>query len=138
MVQEGGCLCGAIRFSANGQPQAIRHCHCMQCRKGTGAAFVTGLMYRASDVVWQGNPASFESSDGIRRVFCASCGGTLAFRQDNMARKEVLMLGAMDAPDQIALPESVEHVFAERELHWLKVDDGFARIEGQPALYEIK
>jgi hypothetical protein len=34
---EGGCLCGAFRFIATGQPKGIYWCHCQSCRKHTGA-----------------------------------------------------------------------------------------------------
>src|SRR5437588_5951531 len=34
---EGGCLCGAVRFIATGQPKGVAWCHCQSCRKHTGA-----------------------------------------------------------------------------------------------------
>ena len=42
------------------------------------------------------------------------------------------MLGAFDDPSLIAVDGNVEHVFAERELSWVHVDDGLPRVEGQP------
>jgi hypothetical protein len=34
---EGGCLCGAVRLIATGQPKRIYWCHCQSCRRHTGA-----------------------------------------------------------------------------------------------------
>src|SRR5687767_12371984 len=44
MIQ-GGCLCGAVRYEAAGQPYNITHCHCTDCRRSSGAAFVTPLTF---------------------------------------------------------------------------------------------
>lgn len=121
MKLEGGCLCGAVRFETERQPQWIKDCHCVICRKVTGSAFLTGLMYRAEDVHWTGKPSSFESSSGIMRMFCRICGNSLAFRQVAVPEKDCLMLGAFDDPSLIEIDGNVEHVFAERELDWVRV-----------------
>ena len=34
---EGGCLCGAVRFTTTGQPKGVYWCHCQSCRKHSGA-----------------------------------------------------------------------------------------------------
>jgi hypothetical protein len=132
MTLTGGCLCGAVRFETDEQPQWIEHCHCIQCRKASGAAFLSGLMYRAEAIRWSGEPKSYESSPGIRRTFCGICGGSLAFRQDAAPEKDCLLLGAFDDPSKIEIHDNVNHIFAERELAWLHVDDGFPRVEGMP------
>jgi hypothetical protein len=33
----GGCLCGAVRYEAIGDPFSVIHCHCSSCRRHTGA-----------------------------------------------------------------------------------------------------
>jgi hypothetical protein len=132
MTLTGGCLCGAVRFETSEQPQWIVHCHCEPCRKASGAAFLSGLMYRGEAIRWTGETNGYESSPGIWRVFCGSCGGSLAFRQDAAPEKDVLLLGAFDDPSKIEIHDNVNHIFAERELAWLHVDDGFPRVEGIP------
>jgi hypothetical protein len=127
MKIEGGCLCGAVRLEAPARPLMIRHCHCIMCRKASGAAFMTGLMYRSEDVRWSGSMKRYESSPGILRYFCETCGGTLAFREAEASEKDCVQLGCFDDPAQIQIDGNVDHIFAERELGWLHLDDGFPR-----------
>ena len=42
---EGGCLCGAVRFVATGQPKAVYWCHCQSCRRHTGAPVAVFALY---------------------------------------------------------------------------------------------
>ncbi len=37
----GACMCGAVRYRAEGPALFHCHCHCRWCRKAHGAAFVT-------------------------------------------------------------------------------------------------
>lgn len=132
MKLTGGCLCGAVRFETDEQPQLIKHCHCDLCRKSSGSAFMTGLFYRADWVRWSGEAKSYESSPGILRLFCGTCGSSLAFRQAAAPEKDCLLLGVFDDPSKIEVDDNVEHVFAERELEWMRIDDAFPHSEGLP------
>ncbi len=44
-INEGGCLCGAVRFKTRGKLRELIFCHCSQCRKQTG------LYYAATNVL---------------------------------------------------------------------------------------
>ena len=35
----GGCLCGAVRYTADADPSSVTVCHCLDCQKFTGSAF---------------------------------------------------------------------------------------------------
>ena len=51
---EGGCLCGAVRYSAEAEPINERVCHCRLCQKAIGAAFNARLLFRIEDVTLSG------------------------------------------------------------------------------------
>ncbi len=131
MELTGGCLCGAIRFEADEQPQWIRHCHCVKCRKVSGSAFLTGLIFRAGAIHWTGKPESYESSPELLRAFCSKCGSSLTCQSVHDSDKIYLLLGSFDDPSKIKVDDNVDHIFSERELEWLHIDDQFPRLEGE-------
>ena len=49
-LREGGCACGAIRYRLGSDPLFIHCCHCLNCQRQTGSAFVINLMIEASQV----------------------------------------------------------------------------------------
>ena len=54
----GGCLCGALRYEAVGEPPGSGHCYCVDCRRASGSGFVPFMGFRASDVRFSGEPVS--------------------------------------------------------------------------------
>ncbi len=40
MNLEGGCSCGAIRYKLTNTPLIVHACHCRDCQRVTGSAFV--------------------------------------------------------------------------------------------------
>ena len=93
---------------------------------------MTGLLYPTGATRWSGEADSYESSPGILRIFCRTCGSPLGFRQARVSATEFLLLGTFDDPALIEVRDNVDHVFAERELAWMKVDDHFPHAEGMP------
>lgn len=73
----GGCQCGAVRFRV-GRLGRGSICHCRMCQKAFGnfyAPLITGFA-----VEWtRGAPAYFQSSNKVRRGFCAACGTPLTY-----------------------------------------------------------
>ncbi|GGL76745.1 aldehyde-activating protein [Wenxinia marina] len=97
-TRSGGCQCGAVRFQVTKTLQNGHVCHCRMCQKATGGLFAAHVSVERADLGWtRGDPAEFESSDGIYRGFCGSCGTYLYFRRRSGARQS-LAIGAFDDP----------------------------------------
>ncbi|MBT3333336.1 MAG: GFA family protein [Rhodospirillaceae bacterium] len=70
-MMTGGCLCGAIRYEVSQEPMVTSHCHCRQCRRGSGAPFMTWMTLAPDGFDYTlGTPAIYRSSPGIQRTFC--------------------------------------------------------------------
>ncbi len=95
----GGCQCGAVRYSA-GRLGTSAVCHCRMCQKAYGSYF--GPLVVAHDVTWtRGTPKYFQSSNTMRRGFCADCGTPLCcVGGEGMIE---LSGGSLDHPE-LALP----------------------------------
>jgi len=119
MTWTGGCLCGAIRYSFDGDPLWACHCHCDICRRQTGAAFATFVGFPLKNITWvKGEPSQYLFTDGCQRGFCSECGSTLTFRRDAELSVSV---GSLDHPER-ATP--VFHMMTEKQLPWIMLDDG--------------
>ena len=79
----GGCLCGAVRYEVIGDPFSVIHCHCLSCRRHTGAAVVTFAGFKQDQIRFTtGERRIYESSPGVGRAFCGQCGTPLTWEGD--------------------------------------------------------
>ena len=90
----GGCLCGAVRIKASGQPNRVGMCHCMDCRKHHGALFHASAIFPEDAVTIEGETRDFKG-----RHFCPECGSTVYGHSDDEIE---VNLGSLDEPDLFA------------------------------------
>ena len=88
----GGCLCGAVRFIAVGEPYRVGLCHCLDCRKHHGALFHASAIFPKTAVTVTGRTRAFRG-----RHFCPICGSPVFGRSGDEVE---VNLGSLDAPDQ--------------------------------------
>lgn len=91
-TEAGGCLCGAVRLMATGEPKRVGLCHCLDCRKHHGAVFAAFAIYPETAVTIEG-----ETRSHVDRHFCPRCGSTVFGRTGDEVE---IALGAFDAPDR--------------------------------------
>ncbi|MEZ0390294.1 MAG: GFA family protein [Verrucomicrobium sp.] len=116
----GGCLCGSVRYEATGRPYNITHCHCADCRRSCGAAFVTWASFRRSDFRFTaGDPKEIVWA-GRRRAFCPDCGTPLVFFSAAAASEVDVTVCSLDEPARVQ-PE--DHTWTEDQLSWVKLAD---------------
>jgi hypothetical protein len=79
---QGGCACGAVRYECAEAPVAMFNCHCADCQRASGGAFVTvAIVHQAALHLVEGEPAYHrvigESGRWTDRGFCRDCGTPL-------------------------------------------------------------
>ena len=128
-VHTGGCLCGAVRYELQGEPDWTVYCHCESCRKHTGGPVAAFATYLPEHVVWtNGERKRYESSPGRQRSFCEHCGSSLTFEAHFKDRDWLaMMIGTMDNPEHFA---PTEHTCHEETLSWLALEDSLKKFGG--------
>ena len=81
-LRTGGCLCGAIRYESSGESVFALRCHCRDCQRQTGSAYVAAVRVTAAEFrITKGKPkhyiAKADSGNEITRVFCPDCGSPI-------------------------------------------------------------
>ena len=117
---EGGCLCGACRYSTEATPINIRVCHCHRCQKATGSAFFPRVMVPLDSLEGSGPIGWFDGNTGLRRGFCTICGSAL-FTERKSANAIGLSMGSLDHPDRF---QPTEHIWVSSRQGWLHLNDG--------------
>lgn len=122
---KGRCLCGTIRYALEGDPLWVAYCHCESCRRHTASPAALFMGMRSADVRWTGEePAAYESSPGVERLFCATCGTPVAYRAERFPDEVHVYHGTLDHPDDLP-PRG--HVYTDEQLSWFEVHDALPR-----------
>jgi len=124
---EGGCRCGAVAFRVSAEPTVVVYCHCRDCRRSNGAPVSLWAGYRSEEVqLTRAGPSVYESSPGVRRSFCGTCGSPILFEDERLPGETYLPAGVFDDPEAFK-PEA--HDWVSRRLRWFDVPDGLPRHE---------
>lgn len=120
-MHRGSCLCGAVRFEVAGDLPAPDACHCSACRKQSGhywastdVARTTLTLEGVDKVTW------FQSSERVRRGFCAVCGSFL-FWDPVFKDRIAIAMGAFDAPTRTSMDK---HIFVAEKGDYYDIADG--------------
>jgi hypothetical protein len=123
MHLEGGCLCGAIRYTSSGEPFRQFVCHCRDCQRSGGSAFHIGIAVpRDGFHLAQGELQTYDSaSDSGRRIkrrFCPTCGSGVLNEPDVWSDYVVIRVGTLDDPSVVA-PK--QELYVNRRARWLSI-----------------
>jgi hypothetical protein len=126
--EEGGCLCGELRFRVAAPAIESGYCHCRMCQKNSGAPVVAWATFPGKSFSWiRGEPGSYRSSAHAQRFFCRACGSYVVFVNDNPAGTISVNTASFDDPN--AFPPRV-HIYEESRVPWFRTDDDLPKYSG--------
>lgn len=101
----GGCLCGAVRFTATPTTHEVDACHCGMCRRWTGGVYMAAP---CEGVTMEDEAATgvYRSSDYGERVFCKTCGSSLVWRMQDGSSAHV-SVSALDDLSGFVLAQEI-------------------------------
>ncbi len=131
MNLKGGCACGAVRYELAESPMIVHACHCRDCQRITGGAFVINLWIERNLVQVSGEPRSYMLAGGSGKphevFFCGSC-GTYVWSRYHGAPGDALFVraGTLDNPESVK-PDI--HIFTRSKVPWLELPKGALAFE---------
>jgi len=101
LSMSGGCLCGAVRYTARLDKPEGYYCHCRMCQLAFGNTRAAYVNVRKDQVAWTGAaPTRYASSKIALRGFCGQCGTPLSFEYLSSERMD-LAAGSLDEPGAV-------------------------------------
>ena len=121
---EGGCSCGAVRYRLTSEPLFTHCCHCLNCQRQTGSAFVINLLIEAELVeLVAGDPEPVDAprDDGsAQRIFrCPAC-QVAVFSEYGRHEVRFVRGGTLDDPSQV---EPDVHIYTRSKVPWVALPE---------------
>jgi hypothetical protein len=130
VAREGGCSCGEVRYRLTSEPLFIHCCHCLNCQRQTGSAFVINLLIESDRVeLLAGEPKHVDvpRDDGsTQQIFrCPTC-QVAVFSHYGFSGVRFVRGGTLDEPSS-AVPDV--HIYTRSKLPWITLPDSTPSFE---------
>jgi hypothetical protein len=127
---EGGCACGAVRYRLASEPLFVHCCHCRNCQRQTGSAFVINILIESDRVeLLSAAPQAVDAprDDGsAQQIFrCPTC-RVAVFSHYGTPHVSFVRAGTLDDPTAVA-PDV--HIFTRSKLPWVALPDAVPAFE---------
>jgi hypothetical protein len=128
---EGGCACGGIRYRLSLPPMFVHCCHCRDCQRQTGSAFVINALIETDRIlIVAGKPVQLmvpTDSGRPHRIFrCPACQIAVWSEYGGIAGLRFVRVGTLDNP--AALTPDV-HIYTRSKLPWVNLPSGTRAFE---------
>jgi hypothetical protein len=127
----GGCACGGLRYRLNASPMFVHCCHCKDCQRQTGSAFVLNALIETLQVeVLSGTTVAIAvpTDSGQPHVIhrCPNCQTAAWSHYGGRTALSFVRVGTLDEP--AAAPPDV-HIYTRSKLPWIILPEGVPAFE---------
>jgi hypothetical protein len=124
----GRCLCGAVTYEVRGPLRDVVLCHCVECRRWSGAGAGAFAAAHDGDLAIEGDALRWidspDSRRHARRGFCVECGASLFWKEPELDRTGIAA-GTLDEPSGLRV---AARIYTEQVVDWDELpDDGLPR-----------
>jgi hypothetical protein len=135
-AREGRCSCGAVRYRLASEPLVTHCCHCLNCQRQTGSAFVINLVIEPERVeLLTGKPEPVDvprDAGSTQRIYrCPQC-QVAVFSEYGGPALWFVRGGTLDAPSAVS-PDV--HIYTRSKLPWVSLPESVPAFE---AFYDIR
>jgi hypothetical protein len=121
----GGCLCGAVRYAAEGPPLNMGVCYCDDCRKASGSGFIPFIGFSATAISFSGATLQFKckafrGGEAVRNS-CRLCGSLVFGGSVGVDAQHTIYAGTLDDP---SLFKPTLAIFMRDKPDWAPTPDG--------------
>jgi len=118
---DGGCACGAVRYRLGSAPMFVHCCHCCDCQRQTGSAFVINALIETDRIrLLSGAPVPMAVPTDSRRPHdihrCPACQTAL---WSDYGRRPALRFVRVGTLDTAAALSPDVHIFTRSKLPWV-------------------
>ena len=127
---DGGCSCGAVRYRLTSEPLFVHCCHCLNCQRQTGSAFVVNVLIEAERVetlAREPEPVDVARDDGsTQRIYrCPEC-RVAVYSEYGWPEILFVRAGTLDEPSAVA-PDV--HIYTRSKVPWVRFPEGVPAFE---------
>ena len=129
----GGCLCGALRYEARGEPDFAGHCYCEDCRKASGSGFIPFMGFAAGALTVTGETRhvfnrAFNGGEAVRNI-CPTCGSLVFGGRYGVDTNHTNKAGSLDEPQRF---KPTIALFNVRRPAWATLPEGVTVFDTMP------
>ena len=120
---DGGCACGRVRYRLETPPMFVHCCHCRDCQRQTGSAFVINALIETDRIALPGAPPEpvrmpTESGRPHDIYRCPACRTALWSDYGGRPLLRFVRVGTLDQPASLS-PDV--HIYVRSKLPWVQL-----------------